>query len=56
MVNLSLNESKLFAKSRDIKDYKNKSENYLIKILTEPKPKPNLSKKKKKRSKKILAN
>ena len=33
-------------KDRNIKDYKNKSKNDLIKILTEPKPKINLSKKK----------
>ena len=46
MINLSLNELKLIAKSRNIKDYKNKSENDLIKILSEPKPKINLSKKK----------
>ena len=45
MINLSLNELKLIAKSRNIKDYKNKSENDLIKILSEPKPKINLSKK-----------
>ena len=46
MINLSLNELKLIAKSRNIKDYKNKSENDLIKILSEPKPKINLSKNK----------
>ena len=46
MVNLSLNELKLIAKSRSIKDYKNKSEEDLIKILSEPKPKISLSKKK----------
>ena len=46
MLNLSLNELKLVAKSRNIKDYKNKSENDLIKILSEPKPKINLSKNK----------
>ena len=46
MVNLSLNELKLIAKSRSIKDYKNKSEEDLIKILSEPKPKIKLSKKK----------
>ena len=46
MINLSLNELKLIAKSRNIKDYKKKSENDLIKILSEPKPKINLSKKK----------
>ena len=44
MINLSLNELKVIAKSRYIKDYKNKSENDLIKILSEPKPKIDLSK------------
>ena len=44
MVNLSLNELKLIAKDRNIKDYKNKSQNDLIKILSKPKPKMNLSK------------
>ena len=39
MINLSLNELKLTAKSRNIKDYKSKSENDLIKIFSEPKPK-----------------
>ena len=38
MVSLSLNELKLAAKGRGIKDYKNKSEDELIKILTETKP------------------
>ena len=52
MINLSLNELKLIAKSRNIKDYKDKSENDLIKILSEPKPKINLSKKKIKEIKK----
>ena len=52
MINLSLNELKLIAKSRNLKDYKNKSENDLIKILSEPKPKINLSKKKIKEIKK----
>ena len=52
MINLSSNELKLVAKSRNIKDYKNKSENDLIKILSEPKPKINLSKNKTKEIKK----
>ena len=34
MVSLSLNELKLIAKSRGIKDYKNKSEDKLRKILS----------------------
>ena len=46
MINLSLNELKLIVKSRNIKNRKSKSENDLIKILSEPKPKRNLSKKK----------
>ena len=44
MINLSLNELKLAAKSRGIKDYENKSEDDLIKILSEPKTKTSLSK------------
>ena len=46
MINLSLNELKLISKSRSIKDYEKKSEDDLIKILSEPKPKISLSKKK----------
>ena len=34
MINLLLNELKLIAKSRNIEDYKNKSENDLMKILS----------------------
>ena len=39
ILNLSLNELKLIAKSRSIKDYKRKSEDELIKILSKLKPK-----------------
>ena len=46
MINLSLNELKLIAKKRNMKDYKYKSENDLIKILSESKLKINLSKNK----------
>ena len=46
MLNLSLNELKLVAKSRGIEGYENKSEDDLIKILIEPKTKTSLSKKK----------
>ena len=46
MISLSLNELKLVAKSRNIKNYKNKAENDLIKILSKLKSKINLSKKK----------
>ena len=52
MINLSLNELKLIAESRNFIDYKNKSENDLFKILSEQKPKINLSKKKTKEVKK----
>ena len=38
IINLSLNELKLIAKSRSIKDYEKKSEDDLIKMLSEPKP------------------
>ena len=37
MLNPSLNELNLIAKSIGIKDYKSKSEDQLINILTEPK-------------------
>ena len=46
MANLSLHELKIIAKSRGIKDYENKSENTLTKILNKPKTKISLSKKK----------
>ena len=52
MINLSLNGLKLIAKSRTIKDYKEKSEEDLIKILSKPKPKISLSKKKKEKTEK----
>ena len=52
MINLSLNELKLIAKSRSVKDYKNKSEEDLIKILSEPKPNTSFSKEKVKEIKK----
>ena len=52
MINLTLNDLKLIAKSRSVKDYKNKPEEDLIKILSEPKPKISLSKKKIKQVKK----
>ena len=46
MINLSLNELNLIAKSRSIKDYKNKSKEDLIKIFSRPKPRISLFKKK----------
>ena len=44
MINLSLNKLKQIAKSRSIKDYKNKSKEYLKKILSESKVKITLKK------------
>ena len=55
-INLSLDELKLVAKNRDNKDYENKSEEHLIKILSKAKPKISTPKKKMKKSKKILTN
>ena len=46
MTNLSLDELKLVAKNRNIKDYQNKSEKDLIKLLSKPKPKIIINKKK----------
>ena len=43
---LSLNKLRLIAKNSGIKDYKNKSGDDVIKILSEPKTKISLSKKK----------
>ena len=40
MINLSLDELSLIAQIRNISDYENKSEEDLIKPLSEPKPKP----------------
>ena len=48
MINLSLDELKLVAKNRGIKSYENKSEEDLVKILSEPKPKISIPKNKKK--------
>ena len=46
MINLSLDELKLVAKNRNIRDYENKSEKDLIKVLSELKPKIRINKKK----------
>ena len=46
MINLSLDKLKLVAKNRNIKGHENKSEEDLIKILSDPKPKISISKKK----------
>ena len=45
MVNILLNKLKLIAKNIGIKEYENKSEDDLIKILSEPKTKIGISKK-----------
>ena len=42
MINLSLDELRLIAQSRNISDYKNKSKDDLIKALSTPKPKPKI--------------
>ena len=52
MTNLSLNKLKQIAKSRRIEDYKNKSKEYLTRILSKSKPKITLFKKKIKEVKK----
>ena len=46
MTNLSLDELKLVARNKNIRDYENKSEKDLIKALSEPKPKRRINKKK----------
>ena len=46
MINLSLAELKLVAKNRNIEGCENKSEDDLIKILSEPKPKISITKEK----------
>ena len=46
MINLSLDELRLIAQNRNIRDYENKSEKDLIKALSEPKPKIKIDKKK----------
>ena len=46
MMNLLLDELKLVAKNRDIKDYEGKSEKDVIKILSKPKPKISILKRK----------
>ena len=46
MINLSLNELKLIAQSRNISYYEDKSEKNLIKALSKPKRKIKINKKK----------
>ena len=46
MINLSLDELRLVAQRRDIRDYENKSREDLIKALGKPKPKIRINKKK----------
>ena len=40
MINLSLDELRLIAQIRNIRDYENKSKKDFIKALSKPKPKP----------------
>ena len=49
MINLPLNKLKQIAKSRSIKDYKNKSKEYLTKLLSKSKLKTTLFLKKDRR-------
>ena len=44
MINLSLDELRLIAQNRNIRDYQKKFENDLIKTLSEPKPKIRINK------------
>ena len=46
MINLSLDELRLIAQNRNLRDYGNKSEKDLIKALSKPKPKIKTDKKK----------
>ena len=46
MINVSLDELKLVAKNRNIRDYENKTKEDLIKELSEPKPRIRFNKKK----------
>ena len=46
MINLSLDELRLIAQNRNIRDYENKSEKDMIKALGEAKPKIRIAKKK----------
>ena len=45
MINLSLDELRLIAQNRNIRDYENKSKEHLIKALSERKPKIKTDKK-----------
>ena len=42
MINVSLDELRLIAQNRNIRDYENKSKKDLIKALSKPKPKPKI--------------
>ena len=42
MINLSLDELRLIAENRNIRDYENKSKKDLIKAISEPKSKPQI--------------
>ena len=55
-INLSLDQLKLVAPIRNIRDYENKSKNDLIKVLSKLKPKIKLIKRSLKKSEKIFTN
>ena len=46
MINLALDEIRLIAQNRNIRDYENKSEENLIKALSKTKPKIRINRKK----------
>ena len=52
LIILSLKKLKIIAKNRYIRDYKSKSEEHLIKILSKPKPRTSITRKKLKEIKK----
>ena len=56
MVNLSLDELRLIAQNRNISDYENKSEEDLIKELSQTKPKIRINRKNLEEIRRILTN
>ena len=56
MINLSLDELRLIAENRNIRDYENKSKKDLIKALSKSRPKIRINKKKLEELEKIFTN
>ena len=56
MINLSLDELRLTAQNRNIRDYENKSEKDLIKALSKSRPKIRINKKKLEELENIFTN